>query len=239
SSSPSSKFTEDLCAYLSEYRLPDVDFWMDRIRYCDFSSVSDRLVFSVPGIHKADRLYKFGHPSLARLLCDRPIPNPDVRRLFLVQCSSIGSLGAKSDTWLRPQFSRSLQGDQASCSSRLFLIYPCVEDVRSSLEGYSAGGSLPYQKSTAERQPWLRDIMCKWRSERWGRSRAMPHVKKDRTQLMVRSYELGVLITDSSRLKLPYDYPAMKYSSTDEPWLCDISYTKEDSHGKQWIVTRR
>ncbi|KAJ1367571.1 tyrosyl-DNA phosphodiesterase 1 [Parelaphostrongylus tenuis] len=63
--------------------------------------------------------------------------------------------------------------------------------------------------------------------------------QKTKTQLMVRSYELGVLITDSSRLRLPYDYPVMKYSSADEPWLCDISYTKEDSHGKQWIVTRR
>ncbi|KAJ1367572.1 hypothetical protein KIN20_028510 [Parelaphostrongylus tenuis] len=46
SSSPSeSKFAEDLCAYLSEYRLQDVNFWIDRIRSCDFSGVSDR--FSV------------------------------------------------------------------------------------------------------------------------------------------------------------------------------------------------
>ncbi|VDM59917.1 unnamed protein product [Angiostrongylus costaricensis] len=311
---------------------------------------------------------QFGHPSLARLLCDRPIPDPDVRRLFLVQCSSIGSLGAKSDTWLRPQFSRSLQGDQASCSSRLFLIYPCVEDVRSSLEGYSAGDSLPYQALSAndnraaerimsERDPkqmkrigmeimgfnrdlWdsiNSDVMTsaleakfvqnaqlridlpinspdavnpsRWRGknrlgslmdavreklwamdeyrprinyegtnyadgesysyheknrqrnggdasrarrsaqaeenlieavcmEKWRRSghentktyaeiidgnpqwvlvtsanlskAAWGDFQKNRTQLMVRSYELGVLITDSSRVKLPYDYPAMK-----------------------------
>ncbi|KJH42428.1 Kae1-associated kinase Bud32 [Dictyocaulus viviparus] len=262
-----SEFAADLCTYITEYRIPDVSFWIDRIRNCDFSHVLDRLVFSVPGYHQADRLHKFGHPSLARFLRNRPTPNPDARRLFLAQCSSIGSLGDKSDSWLRPQFSRSLQGDQISYSSRLFLIYPCVEDVRNSLEGYSAGDSLPYQQSTAKRQPWLREIMCKWRSDQWGRTKAMPHVKtyteiidgipqwvlitsanlskaawgdlqKNRTQLLVRSYELGVLITDSTRLKLPYDYPVARYSSTDEPWICDTSYLKSDSHGKQWIVTR-
>ncbi|KAK6034354.1 hypothetical protein COOONC_28138 [Cooperia oncophora] len=46
-----------------------------------------------------------------------------------------------------------------------------------SLEGYNAGDSLPYQDATAKRQPWLRDFMCKWRSEAKGRSKAMPHVK--------------------------------------------------------------
>lgn len=211
---------------------------------------------------------KFGHLSLARLLRDRTVPDPGTRRLLLAQCSSIGSLGDRKEAWLFSQFLRSLQGGKESQSARLFLIYPCVEDVKMSLEGYSAGDSLPYQEATAKRQPWLRDHMCKWRSEVNGRSKAMPHVKtytdivdgvpqwllvtsanlskaawgdlqKNKTQLMVRSYELGVLITDPARVKLPYDYPVVKYGPNDKPWICDVSYTGVDSHGKQWIISRR
>ncbi|WKY04967.1 hypothetical protein Q1695_005738 [Nippostrongylus brasiliensis] len=268
SSSTTSDFASDLCAYLSEYRLPDISFWFDRLRNCDFSAVTDRLVFSVPGYHQFDRMNKFGHVSLARLLRNRPPPDPDARHLLVAQCSSIGSLGEKKEAWLYSQFLQSLLGGKTSQSARLFLVYPCVEDVRHSLEGYSAGDSLPYQESTAKRQPWLREYMCKWRSESRGRSKAMPHVKtytdivdgnpqwilvtsanlskaawgdlqKNKSQLMVRSYELGVLILDPERVVLPFDYPIVKYGSNDKPWICDATYTDEDSHGKQWIVTRR
>ncbi|EYB88687.1 hypothetical protein Y032_0243g3501 [Ancylostoma ceylanicum] len=64
-------------------------------------------------------------------------------------------------------------------------------------------------------------------------------LQKNKTQLMVRSYELGVLISDPARVKLPYDYPVAKYGPKDDPWICDMSYTEADSHGKQWIVSRR
>lgn len=59
----------------------------------------------------------------------------------------------------------------------LRIIYPCVEDVRNSNEGYQAGGSLPYSNSVAVKQPYLLNFMHKWRSDRLGRSRAMPHIK--------------------------------------------------------------
>ncbi|KIH45547.1 hypothetical protein ANCDUO_24412, partial [Ancylostoma duodenale] len=127
--STQSEFAKDLCDYLSEYHLSDITYWIDRIKNCDLSGISDRLVFSVPGYHQASRMNKFGHPSLSRLLRDRPDPKQDSRRLFLAQCSSIGSLGDKRE------------------------------------------------ESTSKRQPWLREIMCKWRSEAKGRSKAMPHVK--------------------------------------------------------------
>ncbi|KHJ91887.1 Tyrosyl-DNA phosphodiesterase [Oesophagostomum dentatum] len=103
-------FSKDLCDYLSEYHLSDLTYWIDRIKNCDLSDISDRLVFSVPGYHQVPRLNKFGHPSLAQLLRNRPVPEQSARRLFLAQCSSIGSLGAKRETWLLPQFLHSLQG---------------------------------------------------------------------------------------------------------------------------------
>ncbi|VDL80881.1 unnamed protein product [Nippostrongylus brasiliensis] len=182
SSSTTSDFASDLCAYLSEYRLPDISFWIDRLRNCDFSAVTDRLVFSVPGYHQFDRMNKFGHVSLARLLRNRPPPDPEARHLLVAQCSSIGSLGEKKEAWLYSQFLQSLLGGKTSQSARLFLVYPCVEDVRDTFELKEMGVSrilsiFCFQESTAKRQPWLREYMCKWRSESRGRSKAMPHVK--------------------------------------------------------------
>lgn len=54
-------------------------------------------------------------------------------------------------------------------------IYPCVEDVRNSLEGYFAGGCLPYTKKTAEKQPWLCQFFYRWHA--FEHSRCAPHIK--------------------------------------------------------------
>lgn len=52
-----------------------------------------------------------------------------------------------------------------------------MEDVRNSIEGYVAGSSLPYSKATSSRQPYLMSMLHKWRCEKLGRTRAMPHLK--------------------------------------------------------------
>ncbi len=41
----------------------------------------------------------------------------------------------------------------------LLKIYPTIENVRLSLEGYKAGGSLPYSRSTAIKQKYLDDYL--------------------------------------------------------------------------------
>lgn len=38
-------------------------------------------------------------------------------------------------------------------------IFPSVDNVRNSLEGYVAGGSLPYSSSTASKQPYLKTFL--------------------------------------------------------------------------------
>ncbi len=60
--------------------------------------------------------------------------------------SSIGSLGPNANSWLTKEFLTSLKQLTSSSleSPELKLIYPTVENVRTSLEGYMAGGSLPY-----------------------------------------------------------------------------------------------
>ena len=111
-------------------------------------------------------------------------------RLFVLQCSSIGSLGSSLQAWIEPQFTKSLRGGKAeskwkcknvfiftTAQGRTLVVYPTVENVRDSIEGYAAGGSLPYQKNTAQKQAWMQSVFCKWRSEKLGRSRVMPHCK--------------------------------------------------------------
>ena len=108
---------------------------------------------------------------------------------------------------------------------------------------------------------------CSWRAARANRTLAVPHIKtyarvdekgrpywmlvtsanlskaawgerqKNNTQLMIRSYELGVLFTPDgdqpvcTSLQLPFDYPLSKYAPTDRPWLVDGKYTERDSLG--------
>ena len=58
-------------------------------------------------------------------------------------------MGPNATSWLTKEFLTSLK--QLSTTSlespELKLIYPSVENVRTSLEGYMAGGSLPYVSS--------------------------------------------------------------------------------------------
>ena len=62
-------------------------------------------------------------------------------------------------------------------SSKFRLVFPCVDDVANSLEGYQAGASIPYARATAAKQAWLKAFMHKWRADKRGRTRAAPHIK--------------------------------------------------------------
>lgn len=107
------------------------------------------------------------------------------------------------------------------------IIWPSVEDVRCSLEGYAAGNAIPSPLKNVEKE-FLKKYWAKWKASHTGRCRAMPHIKtftryngqnlawllltsanlskaawgalqKNNSQLMIRSYELGVLFLPFSR----------------------------------------
>lgn len=77
-------------------------------------------------------------------------------------------------------------------------------------------------------------------------------LEKKGAQLMIRSYEIGVLflpkffgnkksfhvssdIEESGKLLLPYDLPLKKYEKEDRPWIWDIAYKDlPDSNGNMW-----
>lgn len=48
---------------------------------------------------------------------------------------------------------------------KMKVIYPTLNNVRESLEGYEAGGSLPYTMESDAKQPWLRALFHKWKSD--------------------------------------------------------------------------
>ncbi|KAL5253522.1 hypothetical protein ACHWQZ_G013351 [Mnemiopsis leidyi] len=228
-----SDFKSYLLKYLEAYKTSATDQLVRILSKYDMSGVTQvKLVGSVPGLH-TNRL--FGLYRLEQLL-SRYVDHSRVRPGWRVvtNCSSIGSLGSDSADWL-DHFVSVLQAGNSSETSRpaLFqLVFPTVDMIRNSLEGYCGGGSVPYQLKTHSRQPWLRAHMCNWDCKDYGRSRVVPHIKTytrlapdmksvawflltsanlskaawgqklSDGRLRVRSYELGVLFVGPEPLKV-------------------------------------
>uniref|UniRef100_A0A4W4EI96 Tyrosyl-DNA phosphodiesterase 1 n=1 Tax=Electrophorus electricus TaxID=8005 RepID=A0A4W4EI96_ELEEL len=231
-------FKRDLLEYLRAYRAPELAEWIDRIKEHDLSETRIYLIGSTPGRFQGPDMEKWGHLKLRKLLSENACPVQNMEKWPVIgQFSSIGSMGLDKTKWLAAEFQRTLTtlgkagNSLGSAETPLLLVYPSVDDVRTSLEGYPAGGSLPYSIQTAQKQLWLHSYFHHWRAETSGRSSAMPHIKiytraspdfsqlawflvtsanlskaawgaleKNNTQMMVRSYELGVLYLPSAFL---------------------------------------
>ncbi|XP_038968275.1 tyrosyl-DNA phosphodiesterase 1 isoform X2 [Rattus norvegicus] len=291
----STHFKADLTSYLMAYNAPPLQEWIDIIQEHDLSETNVYLIGSTPGRFQGSHKDNWGHFRLRKLLQAHAPSAPRGECWPVVgQFSSIGSLGPDESKWLCSEFKESLLAvrEEGRTPGRsavpLHLIYPSVENVRTSLEGYPAGGSLPYGIQTAEKQRWLHPYFHKWSAETSGRSNAMPHIKtymrpspdfsklawflvtsanlskaawgaleKNGAQLMIRSYELGVLFLpsafglDTFKVKqkffssssepmasfpVPYDLPPELYGSKDRPWIWNIPYVKApDTHGNMWV----
>uniref|UniRef100_A0A8C1ZYC2 Tyrosyl-DNA phosphodiesterase 1 n=1 Tax=Cyprinus carpio TaxID=7962 RepID=A0A8C1ZYC2_CYPCA len=278
-------FKRDLLEYLEAYQAPELAEWIDRIKQHDLSETRVYLIGSTPGRYQGPAMEKWGHLRLRKLLSKhtKPVQNEEQWHV-LGQFSSIGSMGLDKTKWLAAEFQRTLTTLGKPGKS---LVYPSVENVRTSLEGYPAGGSLPYSIQTAQKQLWLHSYFHGWHADVTGRSNAMPHIKtymrvspdftqlawflvtsanlskaawgaleKNNTQIMVRSYELGVLYlpsafnmstfpveknvfpasSSSKGFPVPFDLPPQRYSSKDQPWIWNIPYAQApDTHGNVWV----
>ncbi|XP_010614589.1 tyrosyl-DNA phosphodiesterase 1 isoform X3 [Fukomys damarensis] len=177
-------FKADLISYLTAYNAPPLQEWIDTIQEHDLSETKVYLIGSTPGRFQGSQKDNWGHFRLRKLLKEHGTSIPNTECWPLVgQFSSIGSLGADESKWFCSEFKESLltlgaeNKTPRKSSVPLHLIYPSVENVRTSLEGYPAGGSLPYSIQTAEKQNWLHSYFHKWLAETSGRSNAMPHIK--------------------------------------------------------------
>jgi len=178
----------------------------------DFTNATVDLIASVPGYHQGCEMKKWGMCRLHSLLPKIASPAPE--RRLLCQFSSLGSLDTK---WVS-EFSQGIRDIE--------LVFPSVDEVRESFEGWRSGVSIPVPNKN--HKPFLKPLLRKWSEKDVShrRCRAMPHIKSyvcyhattheadwvcitssnlskaawgqvqlSGTQLMVRSYELGVLYT--------------------------------------------
>jgi len=141
------------------------------------------LIGSIPGRFPASKKL-FGHLRLRKILSDNikldEKEKSDANKI-ICQFSSIGSLGPNENSWLCKEFITSLSSSVNSnlkpASLEPICIYPSVENVRTSFEGYSAGNSLPYMSRTAQKQVYLNKFLHKWKADQVGRTKASPHIK--------------------------------------------------------------
>ncbi|GJN32535.1 hypothetical protein PR202_gb21049 [Eleusine coracana subsp. coracana] len=227
-----SPFENDLVDYLSALKWPefrislpvvgDVSINAAFFRKFDYSSSMVRLIGSVPGYHVGPNIKKWGHMKLRTVLEECMFEKQFCKSPLIYQFSSLGSLDEK---WMS-EFAYSLSAGKSDDGSPLgigkpLIIWPTVEDVRCSIEGYAAGSCIPSPQKNVEKD-FLRKYWTRWKADHVGRCRAMPHIKtftryngqdiawflltssnlskaawgalqKNNSQLMIRSYELGVL----------------------------------------------
>ncbi|XP_062087520.1 tyrosyl-DNA phosphodiesterase 1 [Humulus lupulus] len=194
----------------------------------DYSNAEVRLIASVPGYHTGNNLKKWGHMKLRTVLQECTFDREFQRSPLVYQFSSLGSLDEKWMAELAASMSSGLLEDKTPLGpGEPLIIWPSVEDVRDSLEGYAAGNAIPSPMKNVEKA-FLQKYWAKWKASHTGRCRAMPHIKtytrynnqklawflltssnlskaawgalqKNNSQLMIRSYELGVLILPFKR----------------------------------------
>ncbi|PAN14246.1 hypothetical protein PAHAL_2G394200 [Panicum hallii] len=235
-------FENDMVDYLSALKWPefrvnlpgvgDVNINASFFRRFDYSSAMVRLIGSVPGYHAGPNIKKWGHMKLRTVLEECMFEKQFCKSPLVYQFSSLGSLDEK---WMS-EFTYSLSAGKSDDGSPLgigkpLIVWPTVEDVRCSIEGYAAGSCIPSPQKNVEKD-FLRKYWTRWKADHVGRCRAMPHIKtftryngqniawllltssnlskaawgalqKNNTQLMIRSYELGVLFLPQTLESIP------------------------------------
>ncbi|KAF8669111.1 hypothetical protein HU200_051435 [Digitaria exilis] len=235
-------FENDLVDYLGALKWPefrvnlpvvgDVNINAAFFRRFDYSTSMVRLIGSVPGYHVGPNVKKWGHMKLRSVLEECMFEKQFSQSPLIYQFSSLGSLDEK---WMS-EFTHSLSAGKSDDGSPLgigkpLIVWPTVEDVRCSIEGYAAGSCIPSPQKNVEKD-FLRKYWTRWKADHVGRCRAMPHIKtftryngqniawflltssnlskaawgalqKNNTQLMIRSYELGVLFLPQTLKSIP------------------------------------
>ncbi|OWR54526.1 putative tyrosyl-DNA phosphodiesterase [Danaus plexippus plexippus] len=174
-------FKRSLLDYLHHYRLPQLAVYVHRVQRCDFSHINVFLVCSVPGTHYSASWGFLRVGALLRAHC--AVPPQETRSWPLIaQASSLGSYGKDPGSWLTGDFLHHFtkikdQPQTLTPPPDLKLIYPSLENVKSSHDGLLGGGCLPYSAAVHVKQPWLKDFLYQWRALHSERDRAMPHIK--------------------------------------------------------------
>ncbi|KAL6207085.1 hypothetical protein ACLB2K_024330 [Fragaria x ananassa] len=207
------------------------------------SALKVRLIASVPGYHTGNNMKKWGHLKLRTVLQECTFDKEFQKSPLAYQFSSLGSLDEKWMAELAYSMSSGFSDDKTPLGpGEPRIIWPTVEDIRCSIEGYAAGNAVPSPAKNVEKD-FLKKYWARWKASHTGRCRAMPHIKtftryngqklawflltsanlskaawgalqKNNSQLMIRSYELGVLF-------LPYKTRSSGFSCTSNGVLSE------------------
>ena len=166
------RFKFDLLSYLQFYnrRRPVCHQLVEHLKLHDFSAVKGALIASVPGRHEVNDPSEstWGWPALRRNL--RAVPCSGGGAEVAVQISSIATLGAKYD-WLQKCLFESLSASSTKnmpSKPTFKVVFPTADEIRQSLDGYAAGGSIHTKIQSAQQAKqldYLRPIFHHWAND--------------------------------------------------------------------------
>lgn len=175
---------------------------MGKLQKFDFAASTAILLTSVPGRYSGDKLTKYGHPQLAAALSRCRFPKEFQNCDIVYQYSSVGSLtdkfvlnelrntfnqGTYTDSLSNPEPSlnnnnndsgetkpkkQKLENNNNNNEAKVKLVWPTVDFVRNSINGYRAGGSLCFDEKNLK--PWMK--FYKYESPN-SRNIIPPHIK--------------------------------------------------------------
>lgn len=146
-----SPFEDALVAYFEATKWPGTTVNGDRasvgvLRRFSFVNATAMFVASVPGRHTGASLKKWGHLAVREALRRDGGGGGDKDDLLALQYSSCGSMAPDKKTgdsqWLADELATSLCGGGAPVRD-VRLVWPTVEEIRTSYAGYSSGNSVP------------------------------------------------------------------------------------------------
>lgn len=194
------RFKRDLLAYLGKYETRTKDL-VALLQKCDFGSVRAALIASTPSkvnVRSCDweNDVLWGWPALKRIA--RGISTTSGEPHIVIQVSSIASVGEK---WISSTFFEALSATATSTREekpkpkpRFSVVFPTGDEIRRSIDGYSAGGSIHLKIQSAAQMKqlaYLKPMLCHWAGDHEtqarslvpmvireaGRRRTAPHIK--------------------------------------------------------------
>lgn len=202
------RFKHDLLSYFRAYGQAKTGSLTSQLKLHDFSSIRAALIASTPSklnLLSSDPSTEtlWGWPGLKNILKTIPTKTSATQTPHIVmQVSSVATLG-QTDQWLTNTFLSTLRTTsfpQTPASStptpKASLVFPTADEIRRSLDGYSAGSSIHMKTQTpaqAKQLAYLRPLLCHWAGDhdplpsssstsappirQAGRRRAAPHIK--------------------------------------------------------------
>eukprot|EP00986_Skeletonema_menzelii_P013550 scaffold7979_cov149-Skeletonema_menzelii.AAC.1 len=187
---PSSAFSGGLSS--REFLLPEL------IQQFDYSTANAVLIPSIPGRHKFDSYHNFGYLKLRKAIVDafpafrQKAVNSGTKPPVLCQMSSLGYLNQKylgkfheaidytSTHSVRPvQDYDRVPKCKPPLQQQLQIVWPTVDEIRDSVEGYYGGGSVCGKTKNVSLE-FLRPLYRRWSNvgkDPLRTARHVPHIK--------------------------------------------------------------